>query len=185
MVHVNTESSQFTDLLRHFDQDLANQCRAQDCPHCAGRLHLARYPRKPRGGRQWREQYSWRWSFCCSAAACRKRTTPPSLCFLGRRIYLGAVVALSACMEQGLSDRRLAALDLVLAVPRRTLKRWRVWWQQVFVHTGFWQVARNALTLTASRCAGCSIAPLLANGYHSMSAPITIRYFPRRESRGV
>ena len=146
MVHVNSESSQFTDLLQHFDQDLANQCRAQGCTHCMGRLHLARYPRKPRGGgRHWREQYSWRWSFCCSADACRKRTTPPSLCFLGRRVYLGAVVALSACMEQGLSDRRLAALKLVLAVPRRTLKRWRVWWQQVFVHTAFWQVARARL----------------------------------------
>jgi hypothetical protein len=146
MVRVNTESPQFTDLLWHFDQDLANQCRAQGCSHCEGRLHLARYPRKPRGGgRQWREQYSWRCSFCCAAEACRKRTTPRSLCFLGRRVYLGAVVALTACMEQGLSDRRLAALDLVLEVPRRTLKRWRVWWQQVFVHTAFWQVARARL----------------------------------------
>jgi hypothetical protein len=146
MVHVDTEGGQFTDLLCHFDQDLANRCRAQGCPHCPGPLHLARYPRKPRGvGTQWREDYAWRWSFCCAEEACRKRTTPASLRFLGQRVYLGAVVVLAACMEQGLSDRRLAALDLVLAVPRRTLKRWRVWWQQVFVHTAFWQVARARL----------------------------------------
>lgn len=146
MFHVNAESSQFTDLLWHFDQDLANQCRAQGCSHCEGRLHLARYPRKPRGlGPQWREDYCWRWSFCCAEEECRTRITPASLCFLGRRVYLGAVVVLTACMQQGLSDRRMAALNLVLEVPRRTLKRWRVWWQEVFVHTTFWQVARARL----------------------------------------
>lgn len=146
MFHVNTESSPFTDLLCHFDQDLANQCRAQGCAHCEGRLHRACYPRKPRGGGpQLSEDYCWRWSFCCAEAAGRKRTTPVSLRFLARRVYLGAVVALSACMQQGLSDRRLAALNLVLEVPRRTLKRWRLWWQEVFVHTAFWQVARARL----------------------------------------
>jgi hypothetical protein len=146
MFHVDTESSQFTDLLCHFDQDLANQCRAQGCAHCQGRLHLARYPRKPRGGRpQLSEDYRWRWSFCCAQEQCRTRTTPPSLRFLGRRVYLGAVVALTACMQQGLSDRRMAALDLVLEVPRRTLKRWRLWWQEVFVRTAFWQLARARL----------------------------------------
>jgi hypothetical protein len=145
MFHVNTEGSQFTDLLSHFDHDLANHCRAQGCRHCAGRLHLARYPRKPRGGLHLSEDYGWRWSFCCAEEVCRLRTTPVSIRFLGPRVYLGAVVALTACMEQGLSERRLAALDLVLAVPRRTLKRWRLWWQEVFVHTAFWQVARARL----------------------------------------
>lgn len=149
MFQGHTESSQFTDLLSHFDQDLANQCRARGCPHCVGQLHLARYPRKPRGGGpQLSADYGWRWSFCCAEEACRKRTTPASLRFLGHRVYLGAVVALSACMEQGLSDRRLAALDLVLAVPRRTLQRWRLWWQEGFVHTAFWQVARARLLPT-------------------------------------
>ena len=144
MFHVDTESSKFTDLLCHFDQDLAHQCRAQGCPGCEGRLHLARFRRKPRGlGPQMNEDWCWRWSYCC--AECRARTTPPSLRFLGRHVYLGAVMALTACMQQGLSDRRVAALNLALEVPRRTLKRWRLWWQEVFVHTAFWQVARARL----------------------------------------
>jgi len=146
MFHVDTESAQFTALLSYFDQDLANHCRAQGCAHCEGRLHRACYPRKPRGGGpQLSEDYLWRWSFCCAERACRRRTTPVSLRFLGRRVYLGAVVVLTACMQQGLSDRRMAALNLVLKVPRRTLKRWRLWWQEAFVHTLFWQLARARL----------------------------------------
>lgn len=146
MFHGNPESPRFADLLSYFDQDLANQCRAQGCAHCQGRLHLARYSRKPRGGGcALSEDYLWRWSFCCARQACRRRTTPESLRFLGRHVYLGAVVALSACMQQGLSDRRMAALDLVLEVPRRTLKRWRAWWQEAFVHTAFWQLAQARL----------------------------------------
>ena len=146
MGHGDMESKQFTDLLLCFDQDLADRCRGQGCRKCAGRLHLARFPRKPRGGGlHLSEDYRWRWSFCCAADDCRKRTTPPSLRFLQRRVYLGAVVLLATCMEQGLSDRRVAELNLVLAVPRRTLKRWRFWWQEVFVHTAFWQLARARL----------------------------------------
>jgi hypothetical protein len=144
--HTDTEISQFSALLSYFDQDLAMQCRAQGCAHCAGRLHRACYRRKPRGGGpQCSENYRWRWSFCCAEQACRRRTTPVSLRFLGRRVYLGAVVALAACMQQGLSDRRVAALKLVLEVPRRTLQRWRLWWQEVFVRTAFWQGARARL----------------------------------------
>lgn len=145
MFPVITESRQFTDLLSHFDEDLANQTRAQGCPRCHGRLHLARFARKPRGMLELSEDYCWRWSFCCAEKPCRGRTTPGSVRFLGQHVYLGAVVALSACMQQGLSDRRVAKLNLALEVPRRTLKRWRLWWQAVFVHTRFWKLARARL----------------------------------------
>jgi hypothetical protein len=146
VLQLDNENRQLTDLLWHFDQDLANQCRARGCPHCSGRLHRACYRRKPRGtGSQWCEQYCWRFSFCCAEEECRARATPPSLLYLGQRVYLGAVVALSACLEQGLSAQRVAALNLVLEVPRRTLKRWRTWWQAAFVHTAFWQLARARL----------------------------------------
>ena len=39
----------FHDLLLACDQDLADTCRAEGCELCGGRLHSARYPRKPRG----------------------------------------------------------------------------------------------------------------------------------------
>jgi hypothetical protein len=91
------------------------------------------------------EDYQRRISFCCSDEECRKRTTPPSVRFLGRRVYLAAVVVLAACLEQGLTERRVAQLGLYLEVPRRTLKRWRGWWLGLFVHTAFWQHARARL----------------------------------------
>lgn len=46
-----------------------------------------------------------------------------SVRFLGRRVYLGLVVAL--CDE--------------LDVPRRTLTRWRQWWRDEFMRTALWQ----------------------------------------------
>jgi hypothetical protein len=35
-----------------------------------------------------------RFSFCCDRDGCRNRATPPSVRFLGRKVYLGAVVML-------------------------------------------------------------------------------------------
>jgi len=37
-----------------------------------------------------------RFSLCCGARAVRKRATPPSVRFLGRRVYLGAVVIVAS-----------------------------------------------------------------------------------------
>lgn len=146
MCHDGLQCAKFAEFLRCLDDDLARQAREKGCPYCAGRLDRACYERKPRGGGpDFGEGYNWRWSFCCAQRECRLRTTPASVRFLGQKIYLGAVVLLSACMQQGLSDARVAQLDLVLEVPRRTLKRWRVWWHEVFVHSAFWQAARARL----------------------------------------
>jgi hypothetical protein len=48
-------------LLLEADRGLAAEIRAQGCL-CGGRLHSARYPRKPRGGVPFelREEYRWR-----------------------------------------------------------------------------------------------------------------------------
>ena len=77
-------------LLRRCDEDLAAEQRAGGCPHCGGVLHSARYPRKPRGAvERLPDEYGWRLSLCCAREGCRKRATPPSLRFLGRKVYLG------------------------------------------------------------------------------------------------
>jgi len=136
----------FAQLLYHFDVDLARQAQAKGCLHCGGRLDSARYARKPRGGGpDFGDEYNSRQSYCCAVHGCRKRMTPRSLRFLARKVYLGAVVALAVCLMQGLSAANIADLGLVLEVPRRTLKRWRVWWQDTFVRTPFWQLARARL----------------------------------------
>ena len=63
--------ARFHELLLTIDRDLADACRAAGCLACGGRLHLARYPRKPRGrpktlaGRLGPE-HDLRFSFCCA-----------------------------------------------------------------------------------------------------------------------
>ena len=70
------------------DQDLAQSAREKCCA-CGGRLHRADYPRKPRGAEDLPQDYRYRFSFCCEREGCRKRVTPPSVRFLGRKERLG------------------------------------------------------------------------------------------------
>ncbi len=130
------------ELLARVDGDLAAEAQAAGCG-CGGRLHRARYPRKPRGGPpELGEEYGWRHSFCCAETDCRKRKTPISVRFLGRRVYLGVVVVLASALEGGLTRRRVATLGERLGVTERTLRRWRAWWREVFPQTAFWRTAR-------------------------------------------
>lgn len=81
----------FWSFLFSVDRDLAESARREGC-RCGGRLHGANYPRKPRGVDDLPEAYAHRLSFCCDRDGCRKPATPPSVRFLGRKWYLGAVV---------------------------------------------------------------------------------------------
>lgn len=119
----------FPQSLLVLDRELAERTRQRGCPWCGGVLHSACYRRKPRGG-PWAltEELSVRHSFCCSREGCRRRVLPPSVRFLGRRVYLGAIVVLGAVLQQGPSPWRLTQLAQLLRVDRRTLTRWRRWW---------------------------------------------------------
>jgi len=129
-------------LLLKCDEDLAAIARVSGCS-CGGVLHSACYGRKPRG---WvvaqPAGYDRRHSFCCAEDGCRKRTTPPSVRFLGPKMYLGAVVALVTALRHGANARRAAELRRAIGASRRTLARWRTWWRQVFTATPFWGAAR-------------------------------------------
>lgn len=141
MCHAILQDPKLYSFLLLIDQDLAAQTQAAGCP-CGGVLHSARYPRKPRGApRSLLDQYRSRLSFCC--AACRRRTTPESVRYLGRRVYLAAVVVLSSVMRAGITGKRVAQLSGLFAVPLRTLERWRRWWLEGFVDTRFWRAARG------------------------------------------
>lgn len=133
-------------ILQRFDDDLAAEQRAGGCPRCGGVLHSARYPRKPRGlvGRLSLE-YERRRSFCCARRDCRKRATPPSLRFLGRKVYLGAVVVLIAALRCGPTPARMRYLEQLVGVSRRTVARWRRWWCEELFDTPFWRAASGAL----------------------------------------
>lgn len=128
-------------LLLKCDEDLAATARASGCL-CGGVVHSARYARKPRGSAALPEGYDRRHSFCCAKDGCRKRTTPPSVRFLGPKVYLGAVVALVTAMRHGADARRVGVLRRAIGVSHRTLARWQTWWREIFTATPFWRVTR-------------------------------------------
>jgi hypothetical protein len=145
MYHNLPSDARFWSFLVSVDEDLAQATRKQACP-CGGRLHCANYPRKPRGGPDTLpEDYQLRFSFCCDRDGCRKRTTPPSVRFLGRKVYLAVVVILVAAMRHGPTPRRLRELSAHFAADRRTIARWQVFWRELFPNTPFWKVARARL----------------------------------------
>ena len=145
MYHELLCDATFLSFLFRIDQKLAEAVRAEKCPSCGCHLHCANYPRKPRGPRDLPDEYRYRLSFCCARDGCRKRVTPPSVRFLGRKVYLGAVVILVSAMRQGPTPRRVRELRKLFDVGRRTICRWRVFWNERFPQTKFWKVARARL----------------------------------------
>ncbi|HEY6174748.1 MAG TPA: hypothetical protein VIX73_09905, partial [Kofleriaceae bacterium] len=82
-------------------------------------------------------------SYCCGVEGCRTRATPPSVRFLGRRVYLGAVVVLASALQHGVSAFRERRLKELFGVSRQTLLRWRTWWLEAFPVSRFWQSLRG------------------------------------------
>lgn len=136
--HALLQDPKFFRLLLHIDIELAAQTRTGGC-RCGGVLHRANYPRKPRRCLdEVRADYASRFSFCCNR--CRKRATPASVRFLGRRVYLGLAVVLMSARRTGATPA-LAPLGKLLQVPVHTLQRWRRWWVEQFPLTPLWQAA--------------------------------------------
>jgi hypothetical protein len=145
MYHDSPRAATFWAFLFTIDQDLAETAAKQPC-RCGGSLHCANYPRKPRGTpRQLPPLQCLRLSFCCNRDGCRKRVTPPSVRFLGRKVYLGAVVILISAMRQGPSPCRGCELSARFGADRRTIACWQVFWREHFPQTPFWKVARARL----------------------------------------
>jgi len=139
------QDASFFELLSRFDEDLAAEARESGCA-CGGVLHSARYPRKPRGGPEALGQgRAMRASFCCAEEGCRRRTTPPSLRFLGRKVFFGVVVLLLPILREGPTPERVRRLEARFGVSRRTLYRWRQWWQETVPRSRWWQQQRGHL----------------------------------------
>jgi hypothetical protein len=128
--------------LTEIDEEIARRVGAAGCPICRGPLHRSDYVRKPRGG--WLaasdEGVAVRFSLCCGRQGCRRRALPPSVRFLGRRVYWEGVVLLASVRVLMLGVVQHA--ERVTGVPRRTLRRWRAWWQGDFPQTSLWTVMR-------------------------------------------
>jgi hypothetical protein len=145
MYHDLPRSASFWSFLLTVDEDLAEETRKQGCP-CGGRLHSANYQRKPRGTpSQLPEPQRLRLSFCCDRDGCRKRATPRSVRFLGRKVYLAAIVILVSAMRQGPTPRRISELSKRFGADESTIARWQIFWREHFPQTPFWKVARAGL----------------------------------------
>jgi len=128
--------------LVEFDRQIAQAVAAKGCRHCGGPLHQGNYERKPRGARvaSAGEAFTLRHALCCGREGCRKRALPPSLRFLGRRVYLEAVVLLASAQAMVVSA--LGRVRAVTGVPARTLRRWRGWWTEAFPRSAAWTEMR-------------------------------------------
>lgn len=136
----------FYRLLLRFDEDLAAAERPKGCRVCGKKLEVSDFPRKPRGlALDLGDRFAERLSFCCADRSCRKRRTPPSLRFLGRKVYLGATVVLIAAMRCGASPTRMRRLNELVGVSRQTVSRWRKWWTQALPASRFFCGAAGTL----------------------------------------
>lgn len=123
--------SRFFQILLAIDKTNAEEVRDLGCPFCGGVLDVANYPRKPRGYAETEGEPVMRLSFCCRQEGCRKRTTPESVRFLGRKVYSGLVVVLAAFES---------AVQVALGLCRQTLSRWAAYWSEALAPAAaFWK----------------------------------------------
>ena len=131
--------------LLEMDRRLARWVAILGCRYCGGRLHQSHYRRKPRGAKlaEAAEAFALRHSLCCGREGCRRRTLPPSLRFLGRRVYVEAVVLVASVVS--LLQGSVKVASCAMAVPVRTLKRWGAWWTESFPQSRAWHEIRSRL----------------------------------------
>jgi hypothetical protein len=127
--------SEFFEGLVAIDTAIVERAGAERCRDCGGPLYRGDYTRKPRGGlvAQAAEAFTRRFSLCCGRDGCRHRATPPSVRFLGRRVYVGAVVIVASVVA--LATAIAGAAVRRTGVPARTMRRWLRWWRGPFTMT--------------------------------------------------
>lgn len=143
--YLGLEGEFFVSLMQA-DARMTAAVAAQGCPFCGGPLHAANYLRKPRGGlfAEVPTNSLLRHSLCCGRRGCRRRVLPPSLRFLGRRVYLEVVVLVASMWAQVARGLRMAARQT--GVSARTLGRWLWWWRKEVPRLGWWAELRARLT---------------------------------------
>lgn len=167
----------FFQLLDDEDHRVAAAVKAAGCPDCGGRLDQANYERKPRGGdiAAAGEMFSLRRSLCCAREGCRHRRTPPSLVFLGRRIYLAITVVISAWRSVSTGSP-----------PRRTIARWCEWFAALR-NSAWWTVQQGRLwppVEPTERLPAAIIERLVANHPIADALAATLRILTPQRSAG-
>lgn len=136
----------FFELLLRVDEERAGKVQASGCLRCGGPLHAAHFERKPRGVLLGRaappEGFALRFDWCCGE--CRRRTLPPSVRFLGRKVYVAVANALAIVLVRGDDRGAVRLLRRELGASWSALRRWRAWWQGL-VGSAPWQRLRGQL----------------------------------------
>lgn len=136
--------AKFLATLTAVDERIACEARLGRCPLCGGRLDRGDYPRKPRpvlGAAE--ASWSRRISLCCSVEGCRHRLTPPSVRFLGRKVYAAPYIVIALVVAA-------AAGTAATIASARTRRRWMEWWQTAFVASACWTELRGRLVPAVS-----------------------------------
>jgi hypothetical protein len=139
-------------LLYFIDVDLAECLRAKACPYCGAPLHVSNYFRKPRGGPDnLPEEFLIRHSFCCYNEGCRKRALPVSCRFWHRKVYWGAVILVVTTLRQGRTVGYSAGkLQKMFGISHHTLKRWMIYFEQIFPFSRIWQKCKGRIGFNIS-----------------------------------
>jgi hypothetical protein len=143
---------EYFERLTRIDAEITARVASEGCRFCGGRLHRGDYARKPRGGLVAAavEAFCRRFSLCCGREGCRRRATPPSVRFLGRRAYVGIVVIVASVVA--LAHTKASAARRATGVPARTSRRWLRWWRGPFIATSvFVDIAARMVTLDRLR----------------------------------
>lgn len=117
--HLLPQDGAFFQQLRDLDKKFFQGAKKESCPWCKGRLDTANFHRKTRG---MGTDSEIRYSLCCRRPGCRKRLTPKSLRFFGRRVYWAGVFILAVDF--------LKELGMVGKIARQTIARWIAWWKE-------------------------------------------------------
>lgn len=136
--------SRLFEFIQEIEKDSESRAFNQACGHCNGKLDRASFRRKVRGVPiGFEDAFTLRPSFCCRVDGCRKRLTPVQLRFLGRKVYVSAIVLIAAAMTQGLNPKRLCDIQQELGIPPRTVRRWLVFWREIFPFKKAWIYQRG------------------------------------------
>lgn len=131
--------------LRRIDDDLASEARKRGCPLCGGPLDSAPWTRKPRGCKGLPDELCLRQGLCCRG--CRRRVLPDSAVFLGRKVYLGAVVLISIVVRQrSLASHSAKKLRAMFGMSKDTLARWLRFFLVEFPASSRWKVLRGLVS---------------------------------------
>jgi hypothetical protein len=82
-----------------------------------------------------------------SCDRCRKRVTPFSVRFLGRKQHVSAMLVVCSAMLCGLRGRRLRKVREYWGVSPDLAAHWKAWWSVLPV-TAFWKKVRGGFSAT-------------------------------------